>query len=91
MAKGWGLAITKTKKKAIKLEPEQKAPGHFEGKYWVWADGKRTHVKYIQMAMRSKKPLPPGFYEACEKSKDPALIKMGKIAKHFKIKEMNSK
>jgi len=92
--KGWGLLLTKQRKKTlIKLPPEKQAPGHFEGKWWVWADGTRTHIKYIQMAMRSYKPLPPGFYKACNESKDPAVIKMGKIAEKFKIKEMkgNSK
>jgi len=87
--KGWGLLLTKQRKKTlIKLPPEKQAPGHLEGKWWVWADGKRTHIKYIQMAMRSYKPLPPGFYKACDESKDPGVIKMGLIAKKFKIKEM---
>ncbi len=76
------------KKKLVLLTAEQKKPGHFEGKFWVWADGKKTHVRFIHMAMRTYKRIPPGFYAACEESKDPGLIKMGVIAKKRKLKEM---
>ncbi len=77
------------KKKMVVLTTEQKAPGHFEGKFWIWADGKKTHVRFIHMAMRTMKKVPPGFLKACEESEDPGLIKMGVIAKKRKLKELS--
>ena len=66
----------------------QKKPGHFDGKFWVWGDKKKTHINFIRMSMRTNRPLPPGFYKACAESGDPGLIKMGKVAEHHKLKEM---
>ena len=82
------VVVKQSKKPKPKLTSEQLEPGHFEGKFWTWGDGKKTHIKFIQMAMRTYRKLPPGFYKECEKSKDPAVLKMGIIAKKFKLKEM---
>ncbi len=84
----WGLALIRKSKQIITLSTAQKKAGHFSGKFWIWGDKKRTHIKYIQMAIRSKKLLPPGFYKACEKDKNPSVKHMSRIALKLKIKEM---
>jgi hypothetical protein len=76
------------KKLTKKLTKIQKKPGHFEGKFWVWGDGKKTHINFLRMSITTKRPMPPGFYKFCANSKNPGLIKMGKVAKHFKLKEL---
>jgi len=72
----------------LKLTKLQKEPGHFAGKFWIWGDKKKTHINFLRMSIRTKRPMPPGFFEFCAASKDPGLIKMGKVAKTLKIKEM---
>lgn len=47
--------------------PEEKPHGHFEGTFWVWPNGQKTHVRFIDQAIRQMKPLPRGFYEEAEK------------------------
>jgi len=51
-------------------------------------DGKKTLVTIIRQHMKAKRPLPPGFYKECEKSKTANIVKMGNIAKDFGLKEM---
>ena len=75
-------------KNVLKMTKKQKLPGHWEGKFWVWGDKKKTHVNFIRMSITTKRAVPPGFYEACEKSKDAGVIKMGKVAKKFGCKEL---
>jgi hypothetical protein len=75
------VVVKQTRKPKPKLTSEQLEPGHFEGRFWIWGDGKKTHIKFIQMAMRTYRKLPPGFYKE-------AVLKMGIIAKKFKLKEM---
>lgn len=84
----WGLTLLRQSKHRVQLTAAQKKVGHFAGKFWIWGDEKRTHIKYIQMAIRSKKQLPPGFYEACAKDENASVKHMGKVAKDLKIKEM---
>ncbi len=52
-----------------KPEPreEEKPHGHFSGAFWVWPNGKKTHVRFIDLAIRQMKPLPRGFYVEAEK------------------------
>jgi len=53
---------------AIPPNKESKKPhGHFEGTYWVWPNGQRTHVRFIDKAIRQMRPLPRGFYIEAEK------------------------
>lgn len=53
-----------------KLKPVKEKPhGHFEGVNWVWRNGTRTHVRFIDLAIRQKRPLPLGFYEEARKEK----------------------
>lgn len=46
---------------------KEKPHGHFEGVNWVWPNGQKTHVRFIDIAIRKMKPLPRGFYEEAEK------------------------
>jgi len=86
----WGLALLRLSKGQVILTTAQKKVGHFAGKFWIWGDKKKTHIKYIQMAIRSRKQLPPGFYKACSRDTNPSVKHMGKVAKTLKIREMIS-
>lgn len=81
-----------SKKPKEKKDPKKKdystKPGHVEGKSWVWGDGKVTLFKFLQQGVMQKKPLPPGFYKACETSSSPSLKKLATIAKKFEIHEL---
>ena len=85
----WGLALLRHGEGQIKLITAQKKAGHFAGKFWIWGDKKKTHIKYIQMAIRSRKRLPPGFYKACSRDTNPSVKHMGKVAKKLTIREMS--
>lgn len=74
--------------KIPKLTTAQKKDGHWDGKFWVWGDKKKSHVNFIRMSITTKRRMPPGFYKACAESGDPGLIKMGLVAKKFKLKEL---
>lgn len=78
----------RSKSSFLKLNKLQKKPGHFAGKFWIWGDKKKTHISFLRMSIRTRRPLPPGFYKFCSDSEDPGVIKMGKVAKALKIKEM---
>ena len=41
----------------------------FEGQYYMWENGQKTHNRFIQLAIQRGEPLPEGFYKAAEKSK----------------------
>lgn len=84
----WGLALLRQSKQQVQLTSAQKKVGHFAGKFWIWGDKKKTHIKYIQMAIRSRKQLPPGFYKACSKDINPSVTHMGRVAKKLSIREM---
>ncbi len=84
----WGLKLLRRNNLPVHLSVGQKKAGDFSGKFWVWGDGKKTHIKYIQMAIRSRKRLPPGFYKACEKDENASVKHMASIAKKLKIREM---
>jgi len=84
----WGLTLLRQSKVEVKLTAAQKKVGKFAGKFWIWGDKKKTHIKYIQMAIRSRKHLPPGFYKACSRDTNPSVIHMGRVAKKLSIREM---
>jgi hypothetical protein len=86
--KPWGVKFMEGSSARITLSKEQKAEGHFDGAYWIWGDKKKTLVTIIRQHMKAKRPLPPGFFIACEKSKTDNIVKMGIIAKDLGLKEI---
>lgn len=40
----------------------------FEGHFYLWENGQKTHTRFIQLAIQRGEPLPEGFYKAAEKS-----------------------
>ena len=70
----------KKKQKKVKL---QKAK--FERPYYIWENGKKTHMKFIQLAIQRGNPLPVGFYEAAKNSDDKGIQKMLQVAETRKI------
>ncbi len=63
--------------------------GTLEGEFWVWPDGKKTHMHHIGMAVRQQKGLPQGFYVEAEKvmKDNPNLALLVNKAKHLKLKD----
>lgn len=59
----------------------------FEGQYYIWGNGKKTHVKFIQRAVQQSHPLPVGFYEAAKNSNDRGIQKLLQVAEIRKIPE----
>lgn len=57
----------------------------FERPYYIWENGKKTHMRFIQIAIQRKHPLPVGFYDAAKASKDKGIQKMYEVAKIRKI------
>lgn len=60
----------------------------FEGHYYVWENGTKTHISFIQKAIRGSDPLPAGFYNAAKKSKDPGIKKLLQVAQDRNIPEL---
>jgi len=52
----------------------------FERPYYIWENGKKTHIRFIQLAIQQSNPLPIGFYEAAKNSKDKGILKLLQVA-----------
>lgn len=57
----------------------------FERPYYIWENGKKTHFRFIQDAIKQGKPLPIGFYEAAKNSTDKGVQKLLQVAKSRKL------
>ena len=79
---------TPNNKKKIVVSPTIKTKGKakFERPYYVWENGKKTHLRFIQQAIMQSRPLPIGFYEAAKDSKDAGIQKLLQVAKTRKLK-----
>lgn len=76
------------KDKKVKKEKPDKVKlvkAKFERPYYIWENGKKTHMKFIQLAIQRGHPLPVGFYDAAKVSKDKGIQKMYEVAKIRKI------
>lgn len=79
-------SLSKSKKDAESSEkPKTPKTGTIEGEHWVWPDGRKTPLKFIGIAIRKKKPLPLGFYDAAEKLNRGYTNIMATVAKHHKL------
>jgi len=77
-------AKTKVKKSKVKEKITKKLP-RFEGKYYIWENGKKTHIVFIQNAIKRGNSLPVGFYKAAEKSTDRGVKTLLRVATLRKI------
>ena len=85
--------MPKTEKKDAVVLKEKEDPakqqkvctGKISGRYWVWPDGSRTHLRFISMAVTRKQALPVGFYDEAEShhAEDKNLMRMVDAAKEF--------
>lgn len=62
-----------------------KGKAKFERPYYIWENGKKTHMRFIQKAIMQSNPLPIGFYEAAKNSKDRGILKLLQVAKSRKL------
>ena len=77
-------------------EPSKKKPsvnysrkhGYIEGAFWIWGDGKKTHLRFLREGVITLKKLPPGFYKAVESSDSKPLKHMANVAKKRGLKEL---
>jgi len=60
--------------------------GKLKGEYWVWPDGKKTHLRFIGIAVSRYRPLPKGFYEAAKKANRKNLNLLVMKAKSLDLK-----
>jgi hypothetical protein len=83
------------KSKSDSPPPEDKKPkkesttkeGHWELPYWVFRDGKKTHMRHISYGVIRKREIPSGFYKASEGSTNFTIMRMVETAKKHKLKE----
>lgn len=61
--------------------------GKLKGEYWVWPDGRKTHLRFIGIAVSKMRHLPKGFYKEAEKADRPNLNLLVKKAKSLKLKD----
>jgi len=63
-----------------------KGKAKFERPYYIWENGKKTHMRFIQKAIMQSNPLPIGFYEAAKNSTDRGIQKLHQVATTRKLK-----
>ena len=63
-----------------------KGTAKFERPYYIWENGKKTHMVFIQNAIKQGKPLPIGFYEAAKNNPDRGIQKLYQVATTRKLK-----
>ena len=47
------------------------------GSYFIWPDGKKTHIRYIYNAVTKGRPLPKGLFKLADA--DPKLVNLRRI------------
>lgn len=62
-----------------------KGEAKFERPYYIWENGKKTHIRFIQDAIKRGLPLPIGFYKAAKNSKDRGIQKLHQVAHTRKL------
>ncbi len=75
--------------KALKMSSVvPKVPvGTLEGEYWIWPDGRKTHLRFIGIAVSKMRPLPKGFYAAAKKANRINLNLLVTKAQSLKLKD----
>jgi len=63
-----------------------KPQSYIDGKYWVWPNGTKTHLRFILKAVQQMRPLPKDFYKVAEKLDRPNLNQIVRKAKSLKLK-----
>lgn len=69
------------------LEDDPIPHGKIVDGYWVWPDGRKTHLRFIGEAIRKIRPLPFGFYKEAERVNMNNLNIMVHAAKQLKLKD----
>lgn len=77
MAKSKTPAATPPKPKRV----QKIKHGKIDGLFWVWPDGKKTHLRFLNDAVTKFFALPVGFYDEVKKSDSVNLKNLVIIAK----------
>ena len=80
-----GKMVDITSKVSAIIEIKEIPHGTLEGEYWVWPDGKKTHLRFITMAVQKMKSLPVGFFKEAKKANRPNLNQVVRKAKHLNL------
>ena len=77
--------LLKEKEKEDPAKQQKACTGKISGRYWVWPNGTRTHLRFISMAVTRKQALPVGFYDEAEShhAENENLMRMVHAAKEF--------
>ena len=77
--------LFKEKEKEDPAKQQKVCTGKISGRYWVWPNRTRTHLRFISMAVTRKQALPVGFYDEVEShhAEDKNLMRMVDAAKEF--------
>lgn len=65
----------------------EKPHGKIENGFWVWPDGKRTHMRFIAKAVSKYKNLPLGFYKEALKQNSHNMNLLVAKAKSLELKD----
>jgi len=79
------LCVKNPKNKKGSIATTTKGKAKFERPYYIWENGKKTHIRFIQDAIKRSKPLPIGFYEAAKNSTDRGILKLLQVATTRKL------
>jgi len=79
------LAICVKNPNNKKISIITKGKAKFERPYYIWENGKKTHMRFIQKAIMQSNPLPIGFYEVAKNSTDKGIQKLYQVAKSRKL------
>ena len=63
--------------KSKKPKKEKSKLPQILGSYFIWPDGKKTHIRYIYNAVTKGRPLPKGLFKLVDK--DPTLVNLRRI------------
>jgi len=77
------VELNKIAKEALALADIEKTHGKIKDGYWVWPDGRKTHMRFVAKAVSKYKNLPLGFYKEALKQKSNNLNLLVAKAKHL--------
>lgn len=80
------LPVIKNPIELEKIAKESIPTGKLEGEFWVWPDGRKTHLRFIGIAVSRYKPLPVGFYKEAKKADRINLNLLVAKAEHLGLK-----
>jgi len=70
-----------------RIIPKKPQTGRIEGQYWIWPNNSKTHIRFIQDAVKRYQNLPKGFYTEVERLNLNNLNFLASKAKQLGLKD----